>query len=198
MLDTTLFLCGSLCKDQAHHKLIADAIVQSSNASVIGSAYRLEVGYPVFCSKGEQSIQGQLVELKNQDIIWPLLDQFFAYKKDKADKSVFIRERVKVSKQDGESIEAYVYGLNPLRIPKAATLIADGDWQNDLQKTQPWTEQLSLEEAEYVKKLGKCTGRDIVPYTPLTRILEKQGIVVDKGRRPALTKLGKEIFQFLP
>lgn len=181
----------------AHHKLIEDAVVESQSASALGSVYRLEVGYPAYCSKGEHEIAGDLVQIKNTDLIWPLLDQFFAYKKDKADKSVFIRERIKVKTAGGKEIEAYTYGLNPLKIPKAAKEIVDANWRQDLENNQPWTDLLTAEEATYIQKLGKCTGRDIVPYTPLTRDLEKRGIVVDKGRRPALTKLGKEIFQFL-
>jgi len=55
---------------------------QDQSASVIGSVYRLEVGYPAYCSNGEQEIVGELVQIKNQDLLWPLLDQFFAYKKD--------------------------------------------------------------------------------------------------------------------
>jgi gamma-glutamylcyclotransferase (GGCT)/AIG2-like uncharacterized protein YtfP len=196
MLNKKLFLCGSLCKGMTHHKLIEDAILDSQSASVLGSAYRLEVGFPVFCSAGSDEVKGELVELKNLELIWPLMDQFFMYNAAKADKSLYLRELVTV-RLGSEITEAYTYSLNPAKKPKTAKLIAGGDWLADFQAITPLTTDLNEEEAHYIKKLGQCSGREIVPYTPLTRILEKRGYVVDKGRRPALTKLGKELFQFL-
>ena len=60
-----------------------------------------------------------------------------------------------------------------------------------------YIETITSEEKAYISKVGSATGRDIIPYSSLTRDLEKRGIVVDKGRRPALTSLGKEVLQFL-
>ena len=179
-----------------HHKLIEDAVLTTQEARARGSAYRLEVGYPVYCSEGEEVVHGEVVELKNLDVIWPLLDQFFMYKESKAEKCVYLREIVKVQTAQGE-MDVYTYGLNPLKKPKSAQEILNARWRDDFAAITPLTEELTLEEATYIKKLGQCTGREIVPYTPLTRILEKRGFVIDKGRRPALTKLGKELFQFL-
>ena len=196
MLNNSLFLCGSLCKDMLHHKLIEDAVVHSVPASLFGSVYRLEVGFPVFCSEGQDKIQGELVSIKNTELVWPLLDQFFLYKEEKAEKCLYLRELKKVETDEGLK-DAVVYSLNPTKKPRSARLIEGGDWLADFRKQVPLTQELTDEEKHYIKKLGKCTGRDIVPYTPLTRELEKRGFVVDKGRRPALTKLGKEIFQFL-
>jgi gamma-glutamylcyclotransferase (GGCT)/AIG2-like uncharacterized protein YtfP len=196
MLNHTLFVCGSLCQGMVHHKLLQDAVLKVSPAITKGSVYRLEVGFPVFSSNGDASIQGELMELKNSDILWPLLDQFFSYSEDKPEKSLFHRKKILVSTEDGQK-EVFVYSINTAKIPKTAKVIADGDWLKDFTLVTPVTSQLTEDEANYIRKLGKCTGREIVPYTPLTRELEKRGIVVDKGRRPALTKLGKEIFHYL-
>jgi gamma-glutamylcyclotransferase (GGCT)/AIG2-like uncharacterized protein YtfP len=196
MLNNHLFLCGSLCKDMLHHKLIEDAVVQSTPATILGSMYRLEVGFPVYCSEGIDRIRGEMVRIKNTELVWPLLDQFFLYKEEKAEKCLYLREIKKVETEEGIK-DAVVYGLNPVKKPRSARFIEGGDWWADYQRQVPLTQELSPEERQYIKKLGNCTGRDIVPYTPMTRELEKRGFVVDKGRRPALTKLGKEIFQFL-
>jgi gamma-glutamylcyclotransferase (GGCT)/AIG2-like uncharacterized protein YtfP len=196
MLNHTIFVCGALCQGMVHHKLLEDIVLKVSPAVARGSVYRLEVGYPVFSAMGEQSIQGELIELKNVEILWPLLDQFFSYSEDKPEKSLFHRKRLLVITENGET-EVFAYVVNPNKLPKAAKLIIHGDWRKDIEEQVPVTAALTEEEANYIRKLGKCTGREIVPYTPLTRELEKRGIVIDKGRRPALTKLGKEIFQYL-
>lgn len=196
MLNHALFVCGSLCQGMVHHKLLQDAVLTISPAVTTGSVFRLEVGYPIFNAIGEHNIQGELITLKNTDILWPLLDQFFSYSEDKPEKSLFLRKTITVTDSQ-ETLSAVAYVVNPLKLPKTAKLIVDGDWRKDMTVNLPVTAELTEEEATYIKKLGKCTGREIVPYTPLTRDLEKRGIVVDKGRRPALTKLGKEIFQYI-
>ncbi|MCB0347796.1 MAG: gamma-glutamylcyclotransferase [Bdellovibrionales bacterium] len=196
MLNHALFVCGSLCQGMVHHKLLQDSILKVSPAVTQGNAYRLEVGYPVFSATGTNSIQGELIELKATEILWPLLDQFFSFSEDKLEKSLFHRKPIHVTTDSGV-FEVFAYSINPTKMPKTAKLILDGDWRKDIKLTAPVTTELTVDEADYIKKLGKCTGREIVPYTPLTRELEKRGIVVDKGRRPALTKLGKEIFHYL-
>ncbi len=196
MLNHALFVCGSLCQGMVHHKLLQDAILEITPAVTQGSAYRLEVGFPVFSAIGSHKIAGELIELKTTDILWPLLDQFFSYSEDRPEKSLFHRKLIQVTTENGV-FEVYAYSINPAKVPKAAKLITDGDWKKDIEVTAPVTSELTEDEATYICKLGKCTGREIVPYTPLTRELEKRGIVVDKGRRPALTKLGKEIFHYL-
>jgi hypothetical protein len=58
---------------------------------------------------------------------------------------------------------------------------------------------LSSRQANYVKKLGQISGRDILPIDlDLYRELMKLGLIIDKGRRLALTELGKKIAADLP
>jgi len=60
-------------------------------------------------------------------------------------------------------------------------------------------DQLTAKQVNYIKKLGSSSGRDIVPIDmELYRELMKMELIVDKGRRLALTKLGKEVFSYLP
>ena len=59
--------------------------------------------------------------------------------------------------------------------------------------------QLTERQSSYIRKLSQTTGRDIVPIDlDLYRELMKLNLIVDKGRRLALSKLGKEIARFLP
>ncbi len=54
--------------------------------------------------------------------------------------------------------------------------------------------ELSSRQASYVKKLGQISGRDILPIDlDLYRELMKLGLIIDKGRRLALTDLGKKV-----
>lgn len=64
--------------------------------------------------------------------------------------------------------------------------------------TMQLSEQLTEKQRSYVVKLGKCSGRDIVPIDlNLYRELLKLELVVDKGRRLALTPLGQNVFKSL-
>ena len=81
-----------------HHKLIEDAVVHSVPASLFGSVYRLEVGFPVFCSEGQDKIQGELVSIKNTELVWPLLDQFFLYKEDTRKTTLLISDYEKMTR----------------------------------------------------------------------------------------------------
>ena len=58
---------------------------------------------------------------------------------------------------------------------------------------------LTQRQIAYIKKLGGTTGRDIVPIDlDLYRQLMKMELIVDKGRRLALSKRGKELYEYLP
>lgn len=63
------------------------------------------------------------------------------------------------------------------------------------------TQGTGLTEAQrkYVLKLGAARARDIVLIDDLTlyREMIKKDLIVDKGRRVALSRLGKEIYQVI-
>lgn len=54
-------------------------------------------------------------------------------------------------------------------------------------------------QRKYVLKLGAARARDIVLIDDLTlyREMIKKDLIVDKGRRVALSRLGKEIYQVI-
>ena len=49
-----------------------------------------------------------------------------------------------------------------------------------------------------ILKLGASSGRDIVPINlDIYRDLLNKGLIVDKGRRLALTNLGFDVYKYL-
>ena len=144
-------------------------------------------------------VRGQLVELKASDILLGLLDEFFGFNRLDPDKSIYSRESVQVQSESGsEPINAWVYFLNPKKLPPGAVLIEGGDWKRSLQETPALTSKLSEKQITYIQRLGKSTGREIVPIDlPLYRELMNLELIVDKGRRLALSKLGFEVYRHL-
>jgi hypothetical protein len=61
-----------------------------------------------------------------------------------------------------------------------------------------FTEKLSEKQKSYVQRLGAISGREIVPIDlGLYRELMNLELIVDKGRRLALSKLGQEVYRYL-
>lgn len=191
-----LFIYGSLCQGMVHHKLIRDSVLSIEPAEARGSVYRLPVGYPVFVADQKSTVKGYLVQLRPSEILAVLLDEFYMVNERQPTRSLHERISVPVLVKQ-RMLEAQVYSLRPKKLPKEAVWIADGDWERDFAQQTPLAERFSPEEIEYIAMIGKTTGREVIPYTAMTRQLEKQGIVIDKGRRPALTAYGREVFKYL-
>lgn len=197
VLQTTMFVYGSFCKGRIHHGLIANFAIEAQNAKVIGTVYRLEVGYPVLLNKGNHSVSGELVTLENANTLVPVLDQFHGVSQIEPHKSLFFRVEIPVLANGAQQM-AYTYVINPQKLTPLATLIENGDWEQDLQTKQPLTEILTAQERTYIIKLSNSSGREIVPIQlDLYRSLLSKKIIIDKGRRLALTKLGQEISWYL-
>ncbi len=197
-MQATMFVFGSLSEGMVHHGLISNFIASSKEVSAMGSVYRLEVGYPVFLREGATSISGKLATLNNYETLISLLDPFFGFNAIQPDKSMHHRAQIEVKDEEGQVHQAWAYVMNPKKLPRGAKLIENGDWMNNFNSFPPFTMQLNERERTYISKLGQCTGRDIVPIQmDLYRDLMNQGIIIDKGRRLALTKLGQEICRYL-
>lgn len=200
----SLFVYGSLSSGMVHFEKIRGFITASQAASISGFVYRLPVGYPVYLSRdisgaSENSVQihGQLVSLDGPDVAFRILDEFHGYSPLVPDKSLFWKEKVFAETQSGV-VEAEVYALNPSKLPRGSELIGDGDWQRELSLRPALPAILTERQSTYVKKLNASTGREIVPIDlQLYRELLKLDLIVDKGRRLALTKLGKEVARYL-
>ncbi len=205
MTESKFFVYGSLTEGLVHFSRIRDFVVNKVDATLKGSVYRLKVGYPVFVEQGEDSVIGQLLTIKTSDLLFNLLDAFHGVLPDNPAKSLYFRKlvNVNVKNESGTSAsdlfeQAWVYILNPLKLPVDAVQIKDGDWQNDLKTTPCLPEKLSERQKNYVLKLGASSGREIVPIDlGLYRELMNLELIVDKGRRLALSKLGLDVYKYL-
>jgi gamma-glutamylcyclotransferase (GGCT)/AIG2-like uncharacterized protein YtfP len=192
------FVCGSLCKDMIHHHKFLNDAVFVANAIVKGSVYRLEVGYHAFMDEGESYIPGEVYDVEISEMLQALLDEFHGYSPLQPEKSLYLRKEIELITSDDEPVLAFSYTLNPLKLPKTAQLIRTGNWKDDFLNNPPLASKLTDKQKEYIKKLGQSTGREIVPIQlDIYRQLMNLGLIVDKGRRLALSKLGKEVLRFM-
>ena len=185
-----------MCEGMIHHSVIRDSIISCEPAFIKGSIYRLNVGYPVFMTEGDTNVKGYVVSLKPSELLPSILDEFHGVNAKQPNRSIYDR----VSTQamvNSELVDVEVYSLRAKKLPKDAFKIECGDWEKDLKEQTPLQDRFDEEEIAYISKIGKTTGREVIPYTPMTRQLEKKGLVIDKGRRPALTTYGKEVFKYL-
>jgi gamma-glutamylcyclotransferase (GGCT)/AIG2-like uncharacterized protein YtfP len=193
----SIFMYGSFTEGRPHFLKLGSFVKNVRPAEAHGRVFRLPVGFPVFCRQGEDVVPGQLVDLEAPEILFRLLDEFHGLHPIAKEKSLFFREVLTVRSQ-GQDREAEAYVVNPARLPATARLIAGGDWQRDLEARPSLLHQLSDRQKDYLRRLGSSRGRDIVPIDlNLYRELMKLDLIVDKGRRLALTRLGKELHRYL-
>ncbi len=199
MSEGTLFVYGSLSQGMVHYTRIANHIESHVEATTEGSVYRLEVGFPVFVNQGTTPVSGFLLTLSPTNVLHKLLDEFHGYSAVAPDQSLFIKTPIIVNVEGvGEPVSTQTYSMNPLKLPRTAVLINDGDWMKSMNERAPMTQNLTPNQKTYIQRLGRSTGRDIVPINlDLYRELMNKGLIVDKGRRLALTALGQEVYRYL-
>lgn len=196
MNKNTLFVYGSFMKGMVHHGKVASVVTDIKPASCQGVLYRLPVGYPAMM-EGEGTVRGELLTLENFDKIVKVVDEFEGYSPLNPEKSLYHRVEKKVL-VDGAMVDAWAYFLNPAKLPRDAKLIDSGDYRANMAGQTPLPLQLTDSQKKYILKLGASSGRDIVPINlDIYRDLLNKGLIVDKGRRLALTNLGTEVFRFL-
>lgn len=191
------FVYGSMTQGSVHFRKIQEFILSSREATTRARAYRLQVGFPVMIEEGEDPVPGELVEIQSSDFLMGLLDQFHGFDPLQPDKSLYWRRRVEV-RCGLRTLEAWAYFMNPRFLPRTARPIEDGDWRESLSREPALTEKLTDRQKDYIRKLGTVSGRATVPVEmDLYRELLKLEIIIDKGRRLALSKLGHEVFRYL-
>jgi gamma-glutamylcyclotransferase (GGCT)/AIG2-like uncharacterized protein YtfP len=198
MTEMKFFVYGSIDEGLVHFNKIKDFVKSQLPASILGTAYRLKVGFPVVLEQGQDRVPGSLLNLQVTDFLVQLLDEFHGINLDDKGKSLYFRQTTNVELAEGSPVEAWTYFLNPSKLPKNATLIAGGDWQTSLRAQPPLTEMLTEKQKTYIVRLGNSTGREIIPIDlPMYRELMNLEMIVDKGRRIALSKSGHEVFRYL-
>ena len=198
MAQEKFFFYGSLTNGLVHFDKIKNFVTDQVSARIQGTAYRLQVGYPVVLPVGHDVIEGSLMTLCDSDVLVQLLDQFHGVDFFDEKRSMHVRKQVPVKTASGDEI-AWVYFIHPDKLPKTAKIISDGNWQKSLQESPPLTTKLNEKQKHYLGKLSAITGREILPINDLNlyRELMKLELIVDKGRRVALSKLGHEVCRYL-
>ncbi len=196
-MSLNFFACGATSRGRVHFEKIQEYVEKVDTASTQGSVYRLEVGYPVFSCEGGDRISGDLLSISAPEIFFRILDSFYGFNPRAPEKSLFLKVDVVMETTRGP-VSGQTYSINPSKLPKTAVRIEGGDWQSTILSQTPLADQLSERQKIYVRKLGASSGRDIVPINlDLYRELMNLGLIVDKGRRLALTQLGQEVYRFL-
>ncbi len=199
MTTIRFFAIGSWTEGMLNFEKLKNFIVSYETASIQGCVYRLPVGFPVYLDHGPDEITGQLFELKIDQTLLTLMDTFHGVNFSDAAKGLHQRILKTVKKVSGQLEQAHVYIFNPKKLSKNATLISDGAWKESLTQEPPLPEILTEKQKCYVRKLGAAKGREIVPINDLSlyRELMKLELIVDKGRRLALSSLGKDVYNHL-
>ena len=204
MTTMRFFVIGSWTEGMFHFQKLKPFIVSYEPATLRAQAYRLPVGFPVLVAQNNgnndsDQIMGQLIELKYDETLLALMDSLHGVHLSDPTKGLHQRLSVKIVKKSGDQDEAQVYFFNPKKLNAKAIRIIGGVWQQSLALNPPLTEQLTEKQKTYVLKLGAIKGRDIVPINDLAlyRELMKLELIVDKGRRLALSSLGKEVYNHL-
>lgn len=205
MTTIRFFAIGSWTEGMFHFKKLKTFIASCEVAYVEAQAYRLPVGFPVLLdartveASDKDRIYGQLIELKYDETLLALMDSLHGVNMQNPEKGLHHRQTVQVVKSSGEIESVQVYFFNPKKLSAKSQRIVGGVWQELLQQEPPLPEQLTEKQKTYVMKLGAVKGRDIVPINDLSlyRELMKLDLIVDKGRRLALSSLGKEVYSYL-
>lgn len=198
MTEVKIFIYGSFSEGLVHFDKIKNFIQRSEEAHITGSVYRLPVGFPVVIEQGADQVPGTLVTLNSEsNLLLTLLDEFHGFREGVSQQSLHFRKAVFVQTSIAV-VEAFVYFLNPSKLPSLSKKIAHGDWRQSLQSQPALTNKINEKQKSYILRLGSTKGREIVPIDlPLYRELMSLELIVDKGRRLALSKLGQEVYRFL-
>jgi len=202
MTTMRFFVIGSWTEGMLHFQKLKPFIVSYEPATVKGDVYRVPAGFPVIVENLDSQadeIIGQLVELKADDTLITLMDSFHGVHHADESKGMHFRRTLKVQKSSGDIEEAQAYVYNPKKLNAKAKKIEGATWAEVMKNEPPMAEELTDRQKTYVLKLGAAKARDIVPINDLTlyRELMKLELIVDKGRRLALSSLGKEVYKHL-
>lgn len=193
------FAFGSFAPGLVHYPKVTNLITERKQAFVRGTLYRLRCGYPALIpDPSADLVEGYLYDLRAPESYWAILDELLQVDPLNQEKSFFQRLTVPVQVDNFTTTAAETYCLNPKKKTKAHKIITGGNWQKDLANNPPAHLSLQERQKQYIHKLSRSKGRDIVPIKlDLYRELMNLELIVDKGRRLALTPLGKETAFFM-
>jgi gamma-glutamylcyclotransferase (GGCT)/AIG2-like uncharacterized protein YtfP len=198
-MQSKFFAYGSFSKGQIHFPQFSQLITSEKKAFVKGFMYRLRCGYPVLLPDPQgHPIEGVMWDLETPESYWTIMDELLQINSSHPDRSFLKRQSLVLQFDNFSQTEAMTYCLNPKKMVGAYKMIPNGDWRKDLLISPPIHQSLLLRQKQYIYKLSRSKGREIVPIQlDLYRELMNLELIVDKGRRLALTPLGKETALFI-
>lgn len=193
------FLYGVYSEGQPCHGRFKNFIKKSEPAQVKASVFKLQSGLCLLLNEGAQWVSGSAVELEMDESHWPLFDALNGYNQSLASKNFIIKETVSAHTAEGLQILLSTYCLNPEKKHQTLGEVSEVELQNiSALPFQSLVEKLTDRQRTYIHKLSKARGREIIPVDmALYRELMCLELIVDKGRRLALTNLGVEVSHFL-
>ncbi|MES3037039.1 MAG: gamma-glutamylcyclotransferase family protein [Bdellovibrionota bacterium] len=198
MASIQLFVVGSLCEGMIHHSLIQNFIVSRRLVAVPGKILKNKVGYPYLVNDPSFQVQGVIYEIEAPEFLWKLIDEHQGYQALNPDVGLSFKKSVTAVDGDGNQYEVWAYYINLEKMKEPLVETKGTCWMEELKTVPPLPEKLTDKQRSYIKKLGASSGRDIVPIDlTLYRELMSLELIVDKGRRLALSGLGKEVYKYI-
>ncbi len=197
MSTNSIFICSALSVGESFLTRLQNIIVASESAVILASVFRTKVGFPILGKLGKDTIRGTLFRIGATEMGLHIMDELMGYSPQNPTECLTHRQTVSVQLESG-SEDAFGYFLNPQKANSDFKYIENGDWEKVLNERPPIPKKLNERQRIYIQKLGKSSGRDIIPIDlALYRELLNLELVIDKGRRIALTKLGQEVYRYL-
>ncbi len=108
-----LFVYGSLMEGFFNYeKALVGKIKERQKAWVKGSLYHLEnKGYPALI-EGVSPVEGELLLIEETPELLRILDQIENYSEEDLLESEYLREKILVSVEAGQELEAFIYRYN--------------------------------------------------------------------------------------
>lgn len=195
----SFFLYGVYDEDQQCHSRFKEFIVSKDKGYVKGALYQLNCGLSLMSTEGSSLIPGHFVHMEFPETYLSVLDALCGYDMASPKKCFVTRKPVDVFGLESASQQAQAYCLNGEKKISGLRFIGEEHVQPAMfSHTDSLIDKLTERQKTYIQKLAQARGREIVPVDmALYRELMSLELIVDKGRRLALTKLGSEISLFL-
>lgn len=195
----SFFLYGAYDENQKCHARYKEFIVKKEKAYVKGSLHVLNCGLGLLSTEGSSVIPGHLVDIECPESYLAVLDMLSGYDASAPKKSFVHRVTVQASVVEAQAVETQTYCLNPDKKIAGLRKLDCGELETYFSASKEnIIDKLTERQKTYIQKLAQAKGREIVPVDmALYRELMSLELIVDKGRRLALTRLGSEVSLFL-
>jgi len=194
----SFFLYGVYDQGQKCFPRFQNFVLNRQPAFARGTLYKLACGLALLNPQGDKTVPGHLVELDVQESHWPIIDALNGYNALGGKKNFLVRQTIEVNLPEAAAVSAQTYCLNLDKKTHGCHEITDEAFYASPVANPSLIDRLTERQKTYIQKLSQAKGREIVPVDmALYRELMSLELIIDKGRRLALTNLGQEISLFL-